>query len=74
MVKQDGSLWVTGGNSFGELGYGSVGTAAIKRFVQVDILDVISVSASYSHTMLLKTDGSAWATGRNNYGQLGDGE
>jgi uncharacterized repeat protein (TIGR02543 family) len=25
------------------------------------------------HTMILKTDGSLWATGKNNYGQLGDG-
>ena len=25
------------------------------------------------HSLVLHKDGSAWATGRNNYGQLGDG-
>ncbi|OGV97738.1 MAG: hypothetical protein A2Z59_12830 [Nitrospinae bacterium RIFCSPLOWO2_02_39_17] len=32
-----------------------------------------SVSAGYYHTMAIKTDGTLWAWGRNNYGQLGDG-
>ena len=32
-----------------------------------------SVAAGYTHTLFTKTDGSLWTTGRNNYGQLGDG-
>jgi len=32
-----------------------------------------SVSAGYEHTMAIKTDGSLWAWGRNDCGQLGDG-
>ena len=34
---------------------------------------VAAVAAGYRHTMILKTDGSLWACGRNNCGQLGDG-
>jgi alpha-tubulin suppressor-like RCC1 family protein len=32
-----------------------------------------AISAGYFHTMILKTDGTLWATGDNEYGQLGDG-
>ncbi len=32
-----------------------------------------SVSAGYSHTLAIKTDGTLWAWGNNDYGQLGDG-
>ncbi|MBF0197433.1 MAG: hypothetical protein HQL32_06970 [Planctomycetes bacterium] len=34
---------------------------------------VVSVSAGYEHSLILKSDGSLWATGDNGYGQLGDG-
>jgi alpha-tubulin suppressor-like RCC1 family protein len=34
---------------------------------------VQAVSAGDLHTMILKTDGMLWATGRNAAGQLGDG-
>lgn len=35
--------------------------------------NVQAVSAGYYHTMILKTDGTLWAVGGNEYGQLGDG-
>jgi formylglycine-generating enzyme required for sulfatase activity len=34
---------------------------------------VSAVSAGYHHGLFLKADGTIWATGYNNYGQLGDG-
>ena len=34
---------------------------------------VRAILALYHHSMVLKTDGSVWVTGRNNFGQLGDG-
>lgn len=35
--------------------------------------DVVTASAEESHAMAIKTDGSLWAWGRNNWGQLGNG-
>ena len=32
-----------------------------------------AISAGDEHSMLLKRDGSVWATGDNEHGQLGDG-
>ena len=37
------------------------------------VLDVLSVSAGFSYTMAIETDGSLWAWGGNSSGQLGDG-
>lgn len=35
--------------------------------------DAVAVAAGCDHSMVLKQDGSVWATGRNDHGQLGDG-
>jgi len=71
VVKQDGSLWATGDNVYGRLGDGS--TALKKSFVKVIASGVKAVAAGSAHTMVVKQDGSLWATGGNKYGQLGDG-
>ena len=34
---------------------------------------IAKISAGWEHTLILKTDGSLYAFGKNNYGQLGDG-
>jgi alpha-tubulin suppressor-like RCC1 family protein len=34
---------------------------------------VQSVAAGGNHSLILKTDGTCWATGDNRFGQLGDG-
>ena len=33
----------------------------------------VAVAAGMSHSLVLRKDGSVWATGKNDYGQLGDG-
>jgi len=34
---------------------------------------VTAVSAGGAHSLFIESDGSLWAMGLNNYGQLGDG-
>jgi len=79
IVKTDGSLWATGYNYDGQLGYGTSyltdGVSAHKRTpMQIFANGVSQVSAGGFHSLILKTDGSLWVTGRNNSGQLGDGK
>ena len=35
--------------------------------------NVVAVAAGIEHSLYLKSDGTLWAMGQNNYGQLGDG-
>jgi alpha-tubulin suppressor-like RCC1 family protein len=72
VVKDDGSLWGFGANTYGQLG---VATDAEWQNTPVRILDagVATAAAGHHHTMILKTDGTLWACGQNDYGQLGDG-
>ncbi|MDR1776152.1 MAG: InlB B-repeat-containing protein [Actinomycetes bacterium] len=72
-LKSDGSLWAWGNNSDGQLGDGTstIVTTGPKR-IGSDT-NWVSVCAGTTHTVALKSDGSLWAWGNNQYGQLGDG-
>lgn len=72
-VKGDGTLWCWGDNTYGEIGDGTTQNKTTP--VQIAALgsDVESVSLGFDHTCAVKTDGTLWCWGRNEYGQLGDG-
>ena len=73
IVKQDGSVWAAGENKFAQLGTGAR-TDPVVDFVEVFSGGANAVTtAGDAHSMVLKQDGSVWATGRNRLGQLGDG-
>jgi alpha-tubulin suppressor-like RCC1 family protein len=69
-IKLDGSLWLSGGNEYGQLGDGA--NLSLSEFKKIaDGYKV--VSAGYMHTLAIKNDGTLWAWGDNSLGQLGDG-
>ncbi len=70
MVRSDGTLWATGGNSVGQLGDGTMESRSTP--VQV-ATGVIRAYAGRLHSFYLQGDGSLWAMGYNGSGQLGDG-
>lgn len=73
-IDEDGSLWAWGGNYYGQLGTGESGWNTYKQS-PVKIMDnVAAFACGYYHALAVKTDGSLWAWGYNNYGQLGNGE
>jgi len=71
VLKNDGSVWGTGKNDYGQLGLGA-GTTSVSVFTSITN-DVKDVSGGLGHTIILKNDGSVWGTGRNGSGQLGLG-
>ncbi|WP_075087667.1 Ig-like domain-containing protein [Verrucomicrobium spinosum] len=73
ILKVDGTVWTVGGNGLGQLGEG--GTVEYSTVpVQVSGLSgVVGVAAGACHTVAVKSDGTVWAFGSNEAGQLGDG-
>ena len=71
-IKTDGTLWMWGRNSNGELGQGN--TIHRSSPVQVGTLsDWKTINCGFNSTVAIKTDGTLWAWGYNNNGQLGQG-
>ena len=74
-LRSDGTLWAWGWNEFGQLGNGTDGTFA-REFSPVQVGTATNwqaVAAGWYHTVALKSDGTLWAWGQNDYCQLGDG-
>jgi alpha-tubulin suppressor-like RCC1 family protein len=80
-IREDGSVWAWGANSFGQLGNGRWGPDAHSAVpVQVLGLDgeghlegAIAVSGGWDHSVALLEDGTVVAWGSRCQGQLGDG-
>ncbi len=73
-VKDDGSLWGMGSNEEGALGIGDPGQVGSQLVpVMIAPSGFASVSLGDWSSFALKADGSLWAFGRNEFGQLGDG-
>jgi len=72
-VQADLTLWAWGNNSDGQLGDGSSGNT---RNAPVQVRTShgwTSLAAGRFHSVGLRADGTLWAWGRNDFGQLGDG-
>ncbi|MDR2561093.1 MAG: Ig-like domain-containing protein [Holophagales bacterium] len=74
-IETDGSLWAWGTGYFDLITYGN-GT---RNYWYVPICvstadDWVAVEASGTHALAIKADGSLWAWGDNDFGQLGLGD
>lgn len=74
-LRTNGTVWAWGYNVHGQLGNGSniseplpVGVSNISG-----VAGVTAIAGGDSHTLALKSNGTVWDWGYNNYGQLGDG-
>ena len=71
-IKTDGTLWLCGYNVFGQLG----DNTTVRKSSPVQTVgggtNWRSVACGMYHTAAIKTDGTLWTWGYDNYGQLGD--
>jgi alpha-tubulin suppressor-like RCC1 family protein len=70
-LKTDGTLWNWGYNVFGGLGVNDITTRSTPVTTLLGGTNWKSIAGGQNHTVALKTDGTLWSWGRNNFGQLG---
>jgi alpha-tubulin suppressor-like RCC1 family protein len=71
-IKTDGTLWVWGSNTYGELGDNTRTSRSSPIQTISSSTDWKQVSCGSNCTAAIKTDGTLWLWGRNLYGGLGD--
>lgn len=75
-LKSDGTVWAWGNNGNGRLGDGTTTARSVPVSVSVPGVPpklVKAVAAGDDFTLALKDDGTVWAWGNNDKGQLGNG-
>jgi alpha-tubulin suppressor-like RCC1 family protein len=72
-IESNGTVWSWGWNQYGQVGNGTKGNNVLSPVQVSGLTGVTMVSAGADHSMALKSDGTVWAWGQNNDGQLGDG-
>ena len=73
-LTSDGTIWTWGFNGFGALGDGTLTDRPIPaRAVGLAGVRFTAIAAGSLHSLALRSDGTVWAWGLNDFGQLGDG-
>ena len=72
-LKNDGSVWVWGSNSIGQLGNGSTLASSVPVKV-ASLSGITAIAAGYYHNSALRgSDKTVWCWGYNAEGELGNG-
>jgi hypothetical protein len=71
-IKTDGTLWAWGDNYAGQLGDNTSNDKSSPVQTVARGTNWKQVSCKSRHTSAIKTDGTLWLWGSNNFGQLGD--
>ncbi|TXK75433.1 fibronectin type III domain-containing protein [Paenibacillus sp. N3.4] len=79
-LKNDGTVWTWGNNSYGQLGNGTISNSSrtpvrtkfpSTQFPSTVNIATIAVGSNNTHSLALDTNGNVWAWGSNSYGQSG---
>jgi len=72
-VKSDGTAWGWGDDIYGQLGDGGACGKSCLTPTKVALGNVAAVSAGYTHTLGIASDGTSYGWGDNSQGELGNG-
>jgi alpha-tubulin suppressor-like RCC1 family protein len=72
-LKSDGTVWTWGINSYGNLGNGTFGGTTYMPGQVTGLTGVMAIASGDLHQLALKKDGTVWAWGENEYGEVGNG-
>ncbi len=72
-LKQNGTVWAWGLNNDGQVGDGTKINRQAPVQVEGSRQRHLDVRTGHYSSFALKSDGTVWAWGLNNFGQLGDG-
>ena len=71
-IRSDGTLWLWGNSQDGKFGNGIIsGSTSLPSTTFAGGNNWKQVSCGYNHTAAVKTDGTLWIWGKNNFVQLG---
>lgn len=73
VLGRDGSVWAWGNNDYGQLGDGGASQNRATPAKVAGLPTAAGVAAAGSHSLVLGADGTVWAWGDNQFGQVGDG-
>jgi alpha-tubulin suppressor-like RCC1 family protein len=71
-LKNDGTVWSTGNNGYGQLGIGNY-TSKTKPVQVQGLANIVGITCGERHSFAVSADGTIYAWGANEKGQLGDG-
>lgn len=69
----DEKTYVTGENTYGELGVGTQDSVETPTLINVHGENTYTIGAGYTNTYLIENTGNIYASGNNEYGSLGNG-
>ena len=72
-LRYDGTVWAWGGNGSGQLGLGPTAPGTSTAAVVPGLTDVTALSAYGDTVLALRADGTVWAWGSGDQGELGNG-
>jgi alpha-tubulin suppressor-like RCC1 family protein len=72
-LRSDGTVWAWGGNGVGQLGRGTITDHEATPAQVTGLAGITKISAGCGFSLALRSDGTVWAWGYDNVGQLGNG-